>query len=331
MEMRALIIGLGSIGRRHLSNLNSLGVASEIVILRRPASRDQPIEARSGRVIFDLVEAIRLKPDIALITGPTSSHVELALALAREGVHLFIEKPLSNSLDNVDDLIAECRTRSLTLMVGYNFRFYRPLQLVKEALLAGQIGRVLTVRADVGQFLPDWRPNSDYRAGVTGRSSLGGGVVLELSHELDYVCWLAGEPESVFARISKLSELEIDVEDTAQISFRITGGSLASIHMDMVDRAAHRSCRIVGTQGTIHWNGLTHQVRLFSEETSEWKDLHPAADLDRNEMYASELRHFIECVESGRRPLVTGEDGRRVLEIALAAKRSSLEGRVIES
>jgi predicted dehydrogenase len=148
---------------------------------------------------------------------------------------------------------------------------------------------------------------------------------------MDYVRWLAGEPETVFARIARLSCLDIDVEDTAEILIEMAGGVLGSIHLDMVDRAAHRACRIVGSQGTITWNGFTHQTSFFSGDTRRWTDLHPATDLDRNEMYVAELKHFIDCVKSGMSPLVTGEDGRRVLEIALAAKRSSLEGQVIKS
>ena len=327
--MRALLVGLGSIGRRHLSNLNSIAPASDITILRQPSKRDEKPEAKFNRLVFHIDEALAMQPEVALITGPSSLHVETALALARAGTHLFIEKPLSNSLDGVDELLAECRSRSLVLMVGYNFRFYKPLQILKQALFEGRIGRPLMVRAEAGQFLPDWRYNTDYRKSVSARSEMGGGVVLELSHELDYLRWLMGEPVTVMADIARLSDLEIDVEDTAQIILRFTGGAMASVHLDMLQRPPTRNCRITGTEGTLTWDGMTHEVRLFSAASGEWEDLHAASAIDRNEMYVAELSHFLDCVERREMPLVTGEDGRRVLEIALAAKRSSAEGRVI--
>jgi predicted dehydrogenase len=215
-------------------------------------------------------------------------------------------------------------------MVGYNLRFCRPLQVMRQALVEGRIGRPLALRAEAGQYLPEWRPGKDYRQCVSARRDLGGGAVLELSHELDYVRWLVGEVKTVCAQVGHLSDLELDVEDTAEIILQFCNGAIGSVHLDMVQRPATRTCRIVGTEGTLAWDGMSHRVQLFSAAADRWSDLHPAEAIDRNEMYLAELRHFFGCVRGKGKPIVSGNEGRRVLEIALAVKKSSVEQRVVD-
>jgi len=213
----------------------------------------------------------------------------------------------------------------LILMVGYNLRFYRPLILIKDFLSQGLIGRVLFIQAEVGQYLPDWR-SIDYRYSTSASKKLGGGVVLELSHEIDYARWLMGDVESVFAELGQLSDLEIDVEDTADIFLRFESGTFGNIHLNMVQKSASRSCRIVGTEGIIEWNGQNHCARLYSNRFEKWKNIYKSKKLDRNEMYKDEIVHFLECVERGIDPIVDGAEGRRTLEVILAAKKSNEKG-----
>lgn len=327
--MRALIVGLGAIGRRHRANLEALEPSTPVVVWHQHSRPSDRASADVEIAVYGLEDALATQPDFALVTGPASTHVDTALALADHGVHLLVEKPLSNRLDGVDALIARCREKRLALLVAYNFRFYRPLQLVREAVAEGRIGRVLSIRAEVGQYLPEWRPGSDYRQSVSARAELGGGALLELSHEIDYARWLVGEVREVSARAGHVSDLEMDVEDLAEVVLEFENGAIGSLHMDMVQRSPTRTCRIVGSTGTLVWDGMTHHVGLYSSDTGAWTDLWPAAALDRNDMYVAELRHFLSCVRGDAVPEVTGEDGRRVLEIALAAKASSRERRAV--
>ncbi len=329
--MRVLIVGLGSIGRRHLANIRKVNRDALITVWHQHARNRGETENHLAidHIAYSIEEALEFKPDVALIASPAASHVATGISLARQNVHLFIEKPISATQDGVSELLHICRERSLTLMVGYNLRFYRPLQIMRQALMDGQIGRAVSFRAEVGQYLPDWRPGTDYRQGVTARRDLGGGAVLELSHELDYARWFMGEVETLSAQIGKLSDLEIDVEDTAEIILKFRSGAIGNVHLDLIQRVPTRSCTIIGTEGTLIWTWDTHCVKLFSSATNAWTDLHPASMIDRNEMYVIELMHFLDCVKDGCLPLVSGDDGRRVLEIALAAKRSAQEQRVV--
>ncbi len=329
--MRALIVGLGSIGRRHLTNLKRIAPDTVVTVWHQHsrASADSATFVGADHRVFQLCDALDARPDFALITGPSSVHVETALELAAHDVHLLVEKPLSNQSEGVDLLLERCRDRRLALLVGYNYRFYQPLQTMRQALLEGRIGRVLSVRAEVGQYLPDWRPQVDYRQSVSARQGLGGGALLELSHEIDYVRWLVGEIREVSARLGHLSDLDLDVEDEAELLLEFDSGAIGSIHMDMVQRTPIRVCRIVGSEGTLHWDGLTHQVRCYSSASSNWVDLCPPAVRDLNEMYVVELQHFLDCVNGEATPAVTGEDGRRVLQVVLAARQSDLERRAV--
>lgn len=330
--MRALIVGLGSIGRRHLENLRSLEPMAQVTVLRHSETQEQSNEIPGDevRVVHSIDEALKLRPDIAILANPASMHMASGLALAQAGVSLLVEKPLAHTLEGVEELINVCQQRHLVLMVGYNLRFYQPLQVMWRVLQEGRIGRLVSLRAEVGQFLPDWRPGRDYRKTVSAKRELGGGALFELSHELDYVRWLAGEVNTVSACVGQLSDLEIDVEDTVELILQFRSGGLGSVHLNMVQHPMSRRCHLIGTEGTLTWDGVSHQVRWFSTATQRWSELHPTASLDRNEMYVAELRHFLECVRAHEVPAVDGEEGRRTLELILAAKRSAEERRAID-
>jgi predicted dehydrogenase len=329
--MRALIVGFGSIGQRHLANLRQIEPDAWITVWHQrtepEATRRMPPGADA--VVYSLDAALSESPDAAIIASPAPLHVHAALALADQGSHLFVEKPLSDSLEGIDALIDLCHARSVVLMVGYHLRFCRSLQIARDVLREERIGRLLSLRAEVGQYLPEWRPESDYRHGVSARQALGGGVLLELSHELDYVRWLAGDVRSVQAQIGHLSNLDVDVEDVAELLLRFSSGAVGSVHLDMVQRPMSRLCKVVGTAGSLTWDGITHNVRVFSAGDVGWTDVHAPAPVDRNAAFVSELQHFLGCVRTGATPLVGGEDGRLALELALAAKSSSVSGQTV--
>ena len=329
--LRILIVGLGSIGCRHLSNTRRLQPDAHIIICHhcRSPQRGTEVDAAADSVVFSVEEALALRPDAAIIANPSPLHVPIAQQLVEGGVHLLIEKPLSNGLPGVDALLETCLQRSLVLAVGYSLRFHKPLEVMRQAVMEGTIGRPLSIRAAVGQYLPDWRKGMDYRRAVSARRSLGGGALLELSHELDYVMWLIGGVTGVLARTEHSGNLEIDVEDVAELVLSFACGALGSIHLDMVDRAATRSCRVVGTEGTLDWSEDDSEVKLFSASSGEWRTLLAYRGDDRNEMYIAELRHFFNCVQGTETPLVDGREGRRVLEVVLAARQSAEWGKVV--
>jgi len=332
MLERLLVVGLGSIGRRHARLARQLMPDAEIVVLRH---RDCSGVNEPGidRCVTSVDEALRLRPQAAVIANPASHHLDVALRLADAGVHLLVEKPIASSSRGVAKLIELAGARGSVLMTGYNLRFLPSLQRFRELLGEKRVGRALSVRAEIGQFLPAWRPGSDYRQTVSSQASLGGGVLLELSHDIDYLRWLFGEVSWVSAILSRQSALEIDVEDSAHLvlSFfpQIEGVPvLATLNMDFLRHDTTRSCTVIGDAGTLRWNAITGVVDVFEAGGTSWKTLyeHP---LHRDESYLAEWQHFLVCIADGGPPAVSGADGLAVLRVIEAARRSSKIGAVV--
>ena len=324
-----LIVGFGSIGRRHLKVVRAVLPDVRLVVLRRPESRGADDVPCGVTVVRQLAEALALKPDAAIVANPAPFHIETALALAHAGVHLLIEKPLSTSLDGVEELIKVCQAKKRVLQVAYCLRFSPSLAALKALVERGDIGEVLKVEAEVGQYLPDWRPDQDYRKTVSAQASLGGGALWELSHELDLVRWIVGDVVAVQAETSQSGQLEIDVEDTARLKLRFAQGAEGDIRLDMLQKPTTRYCKVDGSQGCAVWNGIAGETKVMAAGETDWKAVHTPGGNEPDGIYRQQFRHFIYCIEEGVPPRVGGGDGKRVVELVLAAKRSAEQGKAL--
>src|SRR5450755_1209977 len=323
---RALVVGCGSIGRRHARNLKALGVQQLGFCDTSPEALKECREELNGEVFGDYGEALeKFRPDIVLICTPPVYHVEEALAALRAHAHVFIEKPLSHESSGIQVLIAEARRRDRNVQVGYNLRFHPGLLILKELIDSGKIGRVLWLNVEAGQYLPDWRPWQHYRESYSARQELGGGIILDGSHELDYICWLLGRPIEVTCRAEHLSSLEVDVEDSAWIYMKFPDRRRAELNLDFVQRAYTRTCKVVGETGTALWDFNVPEVRWFSSERPGWESI-PYV-FEPNDMYVAEMVHFLNSLGSGTGPMIDLEQGRDVIRVVEAAKKSSEDGR----
>lgn len=264
------------------------------------------------------------KPDAAFICTPPVLHVSQARLAVGCGAHVFVEKPLSHVLEGVDELAAEAHARSRTVQVGYNLRFHPGLGRLKKLMEDGDLGKILWAYVEAGQYLPDWRPWQDYRQSYTARRHLGGGILLDGSHELDYILWLLGTPAEVLCMAGKVSALEVDVEDCADVLVRFATGAQVQIHLDFVQRGYTRTCKLVGERGTALWDFTTPEVRFFSGETKSWQSFPYRFEI--NDMYISEVEHFFHCVASGENPKVDLAQAGATLRLALAAKSAAAAG-----
>lgn len=332
MLKRVLIVGLGSIGTRHARLVREVAPGVEVIALRHQ-DYEGPLPVGIDHSVSSLAAALKLAPQAAVIATPASYHLDVALPLASAGVHLLVEKPISNTTHGVSELIDVCRARGVTLMTGYNLRFFPSLQRFREFLQEKRVGSVLSIRAEVGQFLPSWRPDSDYRETVSAKAALGGGVLLELSHEIDYLRWLFGEIEWVSAIQRKQSGLEIDVEDTAHLILGFAHEPaaepvIAALSMDFIRHDTTRTCTVIGETGSLRWNVLTGTVEILEQGGSSWKTLFADAS-QRDDSYLAEWRHFLACTAGGAPPIISGHDGLAVLRVVEAARHSSATGSVV--
>ena len=328
--MKFLIVGCGSIGTRHLKNLKSISTG-EIIAYRTRKKKVKQLENESYvKTYSDLTEALDQNPDAVLVTNPTGLHMQSALAAANQGCHLFIEKPISNTLDGIDEFMNVVKKRKLVVLIGCNLRFHPCLQFIKKLLDEKRIGKVISTRVQMGQYLPDWHPWEDYRNMYSSSEELGGGIILDAIHELDYIRWLLGDISEVFSFSDKLSDLDIDTEDVAEILLRFKSGAIGEVHLDYIQRHPSRSCEIIGDGGSIVWNLNEGTVKVYTAEKKKWEVFEQPKGYDMNQTYIDEMTHFISCIEENKETLIGITDGLEVLKIALAAKKSAKKGRVIK-
>jgi predicted dehydrogenase len=291
------------------------------------------VEREYGISVFDdLDAALAERPQAAFICNPSSLHIPVALACVRAGCDLFLEKPVSSDLRGVEELIREAEQRKAVVMVGYQLRFHPCFLALKESLSQGLIGNVLTVRATVGEYLPGWHPYEDYRTMYAARADLGGGVIVTQIHEFDYLYALFGVPRRIFALGGHWSRLEIDVEDVASVLMEFTAyGRALPVHLqqDYVQRPPSRSCEVIGDRGKLIMDLPSLSLSCYDEE-GKLASLQTWDNFDRNQLFLDELRHFAECVETRRKPLVDLRDGVQSLKMALAARESIVTGKVID-
>lgn len=325
--MKFLVIGCGSVGRRHIKNLKSLG--EEVFASDISEENRKWVEENLQIKTFESAEdALREKPNAVLVCTPPNTHISLALLALKKKAHVFIEKPLSHELKGVDKLINIANKKGLKLAVGYNLRFNKSLLKVKELFSSGIIGKVLSARILFGQYLPSWRPWQDYRKSYTASKSMGGGIILDGSHELDYARWLFGEAVELSCTAEKVSSLEVETEDVAEINIKFKSGTLVNVHLDFIRQDYARNCEIVGEKGTIRWDYTKGTVELYLAEIKQTEKFELAQD--PNEMYLDEIKHFIFCIKNSKEPLVTADEGKHSLVLALKAKESAEKKKTVK-
>jgi predicted dehydrogenase len=325
--VKFLVCGVGSVGERHIRNLLELGY-KDILLYRRS---DLPLRTIKDTfaTYTSIDKALLEKPDVALITNPTSLHMPVALRCAEAGCHLFMEKPISNNLEGTSKLKSIVNEKNLTVFVGFQFRFHPGIIKIKQLLNERTIGDVVCVHAHWGEYLPDWHPWEDYQNSYSAREDLGGGVILTLCHPIDYVQWLFGEITSVSAIAGSLSGLSVSVEDVADVLLQFKSNIIGYIHLDYVQRPKSHWLQITGCKGRIKWDNDDGIVRLYKAD-SECREDFPLPDgFERNTMFVNEMQHFIGCVQDREKLLVDLSDGIKTVKVVLATKQSISERRMV--
>ncbi len=297
-----LICGFGSIGQRHYRNLCALGCRSFVILRRRYGGAIMPHSV----TVTSLAKAFAHKPTIAVICNPTSLHIETAIECAEAGCHLFIEKPVGSGLDGLDELEAIVEEKHLVAAVGYQFRFHPKLGKLKAMLPS--MGKIHRVHARWSEFLPTWHPGEDYRESYAGRDDLGGGVILTLSHVLDYLRWLFGDLEIESASTKASCDLKGGLrcaDHSSLIRLRTADGGIIACDLDF------------GADGH-----AVHDLQVSAEWGQCNLDLMPTPEA-RNQMFVEEMKRFLLAIEMGNKgmPDYMLAEGIATLKLCLEAKR----------
>ncbi len=327
MSHRFVVIGCGSIGKRHIRNLLHLGVKDIVAVdptePRRAEAAELGVEVAPS---FD--DALSFGPNACVIASPNKFHRQDLDSCLNARLHTLVEKPLAVTSEGLEATITGFESQNLVGHVGTNFKFHPSFARMREVLPS--IGKVYAARAISGQFLPDWHPWEDYRNGYSARKDLGGGVLLD-THELLYMTWFLGPGEAVASLNAKVSDLEIDTEDLAQVIIRHRGGAISTIQADYLQRTYQRNYEFTGSEGFLRWDVNEKAVKRWLKSTGEWTIWEEPRGHDLNQMYIDQTKQFLAAIESGDPSAVSTplRDGLEVLRLTEACKQSNEEMKVV--
>jgi len=292
-KTKILIIGFGSIGKRHYRNLLEIGY-NKISIFDPD---DKAFENfKNVKRIDNLKIEVVKNYYIALICSPNNLHIKHALICARAGCHLFIEKPLSNNFKGINSLLKICRENKLITMIGCNIRFHPCLNYIKKYLRENKLGRIYSIKHEFGYYLPYWRPGQNYSKNYAAKKSTGGGIILDDIHEFDLLFWLNNFNKVVDHKLifNKVSSLKIQTEDQAVGTFLFKNKVIGLVLCNYLEQNYNRKCKIVGEKGSLDWDFGENIVWLRAKNGN--KKLFESNKYNLNSMYINEIRYFFNCL-----------------------------------
>jgi predicted dehydrogenase len=323
--VKLAIVGLGSIGRRHLGNFHAIGVGTLAAYDTDPAQRAATAAQFPFAAVASTLEAALDGAAGVVICTPPDSHVELGRLGVERGAHLMVEKPFALSVDGVAELLRLCDAKRVRVLTAYNWRYWPPMLLVERMLKDGRIGAVRAARTEYAYHLTIRYPGKDYRSFYMADAKRGGGCLLDESHAIDYMRWLLGDIVDVSAVVDRVSSLEITADDIADLTVRFGSGTVGNIHMDLFAWNMHGHFELLGEDGVIQWRRFENEIRLFDPKADRW-EVYPFT-CQLNDMYVEEARHFIACIRDEATPRCDGWDGLKTMQVIEAARRASAERR----
>lgn len=332
--MKALVLGCGSIGLRHIGHLRQLGGVEIEAADPNPAARSQA-EAQYGIPVHSAADdALETFHDAVLVCTPAHLHVGLTSQALDAGAHVFVEKPLSTSLDGVEALARKAKAKGRIVQVGYNLRYHPAMKAMKRMVEAGHIGRVLSAHAEFGLYLAKWWPGRDYRQSYMASATLGGDLLLDASHEIDSLLWLLGPVEQVTAFGGRLSTLEIPGLDLVKVVMKMRSGAVGSLQLDCLQPTYTRMYSLIGEGSALRWDcprgrADTSLGRLLQCASGDSGFRRVALRGRPGDTYREEVKDFLECVKRGGSPLVGLDDAASVLRVVEAIREAMQTGRVV--
>lgn len=321
---RLLVCGFGGIAQRHISLARTYNPDLSLCVLRRHKT---PVDLADCSIVTSIEEALAFEPDIAIVASPAPFHEEMIRSLAAHNCPLFIEKPLAHDVASGNMIKKALTSFEAYVQIGYNLRYCESLRYFRTLFQSGELGACRSLLIETGQYLPDWRPGMDYRQTVSARQKLGGGVLLELSHELDYLQWIVGKPTWVTARLDNSQTFQIDVEDRAEMEFgfenhELLDGLTATVKLDFLRRTPTRQFKANFECGELLWDGILGQVTLCRSNETAPRILFSKPD-DIRSSYQLQMEDFLSKANNRVVDKSQIHDSLMVLRMVDAAKFSS--------
>lgn len=318
---KAAVIGLGNIATRHRHNLKK--IFPGIIVFSMSSSERVLSELVSDcdGYLANVDAIIQEQVDFVIVASPATYHLRHSEKLLAAGIPTFIEKPVTASFDDAKKLHEIAERHATPVAIGYCLRYLPSAKIIKKIIEDKFIGSIYNVNIEIGQYLPDWRPSKSYRESVSASKVLGGGALLELSHELDYAQWLFGELKLVNSVLRTSSELEMDVESLADIIVINSAGSLINIHLDFLQKKPWRQCHIIGSKGRIVWDLIRNEIIHHTRQSTDIIFSDPG--WDKNGMYTDMLLDFIAEISGIDNNCVTLESSINIVSLIDKIKETS--------
>lgn len=311
--MRVLVAGCGSAGKRHIKNLIALQEIEKVFIY---TNIDDCLNNFSNKEKLERVNSLeKIDVDFAVIANETYKHIDTAIVLGKQGIHLFIEKPVSHNFNNIDLLMEIIKNNKLKTCIGYNLRFLGIVQFIKRLLNEKAFGNIYFAKIEVGKYLPLWRQGINYKGSYSIHKYKGGGVSLDLSHEIDYMRYLFGDPSSWNIMATKIGDVTIDSDDLFEGIFLYSSGFICNVHMDYLQVNPKRELRIAGSKGLLTCDFINKKMTIRENDKGMESIFNDTAMFNMDATYCDELVHFMDSIRHDFEPCITLEDGIGTLKL----------------
>ncbi len=323
---KILVVGVGSIGRRHIENFSSLPFEIDIAEINKERITKACDDFNINKSYEDYAVALEDNDyDAVAITVPPFMHLPVAKAALSKNCHVFIEKPLGMSVDGWNEISDICKEKKLINYVSFNHRHIPYVKRLKKILDSGKYGKVLNANMRWGSYLPDWHPWEDYRSFYMAKKEQGGGALLDESHGIDLIRYLLGEPERVAAFVGNVSDLEITSDDVAFLTMELENGPYVQINFDLLSRYPRVSLEIVLSEGSIYMDRIDHVLRVYDAKSKEWTEERWSKE-EFMSMYPVQAKHFFDCISNNTQSLTDIDDGiktQRVIDMSFKSSETN--------
>lgn len=316
-----LILGSGSVGKRHARNLSSQDCDISCFDPREDRIKELAEETPIKSSSTDLEQALSIEGlDGVVVASPTAYHPDQTIRALELGLPVLLEKPPAKTLADTRDMLDAAEKSGVSVLLGYTWRWWPPLLRVRELLESGRIGKPLHVQFHMSAHLADWHPWEPYQEFFMSSKEQGGGALLDESHWIDLMLWFFGKPQSLFGQVEKNSDLEIETDDNVDVMVNYPDGKRVTIHLDLYGRPHEKFIRFIGDKGTILWSADPNRISIGTGMEQVWE--HEKYTCDRNDMFLEVAREFLSVLEGKSATTCSLVDGVLVMEMVEAIRES---------